>query len=88
MDKGELARTTSSPNDFPDMSRTASGPKSSKKCPKCPDINLYEVAFAKGSNLVVDFCGSCKGISLDSRELINAQKILRAARIEARKKDS
>lgn len=86
MDKGELARTTSSPNDFPDPTRAASGPKTNKKCPKCSNVFLHEVSFAPNSKLIVDVCGSCQGLWLDSRELINAQKILRSARIEARKK--
>ena len=86
MDKGELARATSSPHDFPEPAKATTGPKTKMNCPKCKTSYLNEVAFAANTKLIVDVCPSCEGPWLDSRELVNAQKLLRQARIESRKK--
>ena len=87
LDKGELARTTGSSNDFPDPARAMSGPATDKNCPKCEgDIHLHEVAYASGSKIIVDVCKRCEGLWLDSRELTQVQEILRKHRIEEKKK--
>lgn len=84
LDKGELARTTSSDHDFPDPIQAKSGPKTDLSCPKCTH-GLHEVAFGK-SSVIVEVCGGCEGLWLDSRELVKVQEVLRRHRIEERKK--
>lgn len=87
MDKGELARTSGSTNDFTDPKIITSGLSSTRKCPKCPGSpQMSEVFFKKPNNLMIDVCKSCEGIWLDSKELVQLQGILRSHRIEEKKK--
>lgn len=87
MDKGELARTSGSANDFPDPKTITSGLPSTKSCPKCPGSpKLHEVLFMKPNKILVDVCKSCEGIWLDSKELVQLQGILRQHRIDEKKK--
>ncbi len=87
MDKGELASTSGSTNDFPDPNTITSGSPGTKNCPKClGDIRLSEVLFMKANNILVDVCKRCEGIWLDSKELSQLQAILRTHRIEQKKK--
>lgn len=84
MDKGELALTTGSDADFPDPLTAQNGPKTSLHCPKCAH-GLHEVAFGN-SKVLVEVCGGCEGLWLDSRELVQVQGILRKHRIAVKKK--
>lgn len=87
MDKGELARTSGSANDFPDSKTITSGLPSTKNCPKCPgSTKLSEVLFMRPNKILIDVCKQCEGIWLDSKELVQLQGILRQHRIDEKKK--
>ena len=86
MDKGELARTTGSAHDFPEPAKAMTGPKTNYACPKCAH-HLHEVSFGQ-SKVIVDVCGKCEGLWLDSRELKEVQEILRKHRVKERQNRS
>jgi Zn-finger nucleic acid-binding protein len=87
LEEGELAKTMGQKEDFPEPERIKSGPKSSRKCPKCIEITMIEVTLSPRSKLILDTCPQCAGVWLDSKELVKIQVTLRELRIEAKKRN-
>lgn len=86
MDKGELGRTAGHLQDFIDPVAAMNGPQTNFNCPKCANSKLHEILYAPKTKLILDVCKTCQGLWLDSRELIQIQKILHDHRIEQKKK--
>jgi Zn-finger nucleic acid-binding protein len=85
LDSGELARVSGSLEDFPSEAKR-SGPQTLASCPKCLTVRLQEIKFSPKDQMIVEICVDCKGLWLDSRELIKAREILQKDRIEFKKR--
>jgi Zn-finger nucleic acid-binding protein len=86
LDKGELARSTNSSEDLPDLEASL---KESKElpfnCPKCANKLQRMPFFRAVSTLMIDRCPSCQGLWLDALELGQVQGILQDLRIQRKK---
>ena len=75
-DKSELLDYTShTQNLLPFEQLKGKAQKTEMKCPRCPDETLLEVKPFQNSELLIDFCSSCHGVFLDSKELGAFRKI-------------
>lgn len=75
MDRGETARAAELENDFPDYNAVAATAVETKlACPSCGK-KLFNMKYAKNSDLMVEHCKGCGGIFLDAGEISKIETI-------------
>lgn len=77
LDQGEAADLSEGISDFPDFDWSWSHKvQSSKKSPRYPQENLWELPYSRDSDLKVDYCEKSKGIWLDAAEFARLEIIM------------
>jgi Zn-finger nucleic acid-binding protein len=94
LDGKELSQLTGMSEDLPKIDQMLEvGKKTKIPCPRClfarnPSL-LIEIPYSYATEdtkkeLFIEYCGSCKGIWLDNKELTSVLSILKKFRIQAR----
>ncbi len=77
LDSGEATEIAEGVKDFPDFEWSWSRRKASVKLsPKHPGESMWELPYAEGENLKVDFCETSRGIWLDGSEIAELERIV------------
>ncbi|MBW7876913.1 MAG: zf-TFIIB domain-containing protein [Candidatus Cloacimonetes bacterium] len=77
LDAGEAADIAEGVSDIPDFVWSWSLRKPSKKLsPRHPSEMMWEMPYARGHELMIDYCEKSKGIWLDQSELYHLERIV------------
>ena len=77
LDAGEASDIAEGVSDFPDFAWSWARKKlSSKKSPRHPEQNMWELPYAEGYKLRIDFCETSRGIWLDHSEIAELEHII------------
>jgi len=75
LDKGETAKSAELESDFPDYNAVAGTAVETKlACPSCGK-KLFNMRYAKTSELMVEHCKGCGGIFLDAGEMSKVESV-------------
>lgn len=77
LDSGEAADIAEGITDFPNFDWSWANRKpSSKKSPRHPEMNMWELPYAEGRSLKIDYCEKSRGIWLDPSEIAELEQIV------------
>jgi len=77
LDSGEAAEVAEGVRDFPDFNWSWARKKPSlKHSPRHPDQPMWELPYAEGESLKVDYCETSRGMWLDGSEIAELERIV------------